>query len=112
MNKEDILVIFDLETTGLEKDKDQIIQFSGVKIKNFEVIDTLDLKICPDGDFEIVPQAYLKHGIAATDLLDKPHLAEVADKIIEFMGDYDVLTYNGKNFDIPFLVASLNRIGN
>lgn len=111
MNKEDIIVIFDLETTGLEKDKDQIIQFSGIKTKNFEPIETLNLQICPDGDYTISIQAYMKHGIHPDMLKDKPHLSEVADQIIEFFGDNDVLTYNGKNFDIPFLVAALNRIG-
>ena len=45
-NKSHRLVIFDLETTGLDKDKDQIIQFSGIKIKNNKVVDTLNLKIC------------------------------------------------------------------
>ena len=105
------LVIFDLETTGLEKDKDQIIQFSGIKIKNNKVVDTLNLKICPDGNFSISIQAYLKHGIHPNDLKDKPHLIEVADQIISFIGDNDVLTYNGTNFDIPFLISALNRVG-
>lgn len=106
-NKSHRLVIFDLETTGLDKDKDQIIQFSGVKIEDFKVIDTLDMKICPDGNFSISIQAYLKHGIHPNDLLDKPHLSEVADKIISFIGDNDVLTYNGTGFDIPFLINAL-----
>lgn len=115
MNEKDIIVIFDLETTGLEKDKDQIIQFSGVKIqftkKKFKVIDTLDIKICPDGPFTISIQAYMKHGIHPDMLKDKPHLSEVADQIVDFIGDYDVLTYNGTNFDIPFLVFALAKTG-
>ena len=110
-NKTKNFVIFDLETTGLDKDKDQIIQFSGVKIEDFKVVDTLDIKICPDGNFSISIQAYLKHGIHPNDLLDKPHLSEVADKIISFIGDNDILTYNGTNFDIPFLINCLNRVG-
>lgn len=44
-------------------------------------------------------------------LKDKPHLAELADEIIEFFGDFPVITYNGSVFDIPFLVYSFNRIG-
>ena len=115
MEKNNKLVIFDLETTGLDKEKDQIIQFSGLKIeyneKKFNIIDSLDLKICPDGDFTISIQAYIKHGIHPNDLLDKPHLSEVADKIIAFIGNYDILTYNGTNFDIPFLITQLNKIG-
>lgn len=111
MLEEKIFVIFDLETTGLDKDKDQIIQFSGVKIKNFKVLDSINLKICPDGNFSISIQAYMKHGIHPDMLKDKPHLVEVADQIIDFIGNYDVITYNGTNFDIPFLISALNKVG-
>lgn len=115
MNETKKLVIFDLETTGLDKEKDQIIQFSGLKLEftenKYNIIETLDLLICPDGEFSISIQAYMKHGIHPNDLKDKPHLAEVADQIIEFIGDNDVLTYNGTNFDIPFLINQLNRVG-
>lgn len=104
-------VIFDLETTGLNKEKDQIIQFSAVKIRNLEVIETLNLKICPDGDFKISIQAYMKHMITPDMLKDKPHLSEVADQIIDFIGDNDVITYNGTKFDIPFLVSALKKVG-
>lgn len=114
MKENNQLVIFDLETTGLDKEKDQIIQFSGLKIKydglKFDIVDSLDLKICPDGSFTITIQAYMKHGIHPNDLKDKPHLAEVADQIIDFIGDNDVLTYNGTNFDIPFLVSALAKV--
>lgn len=107
------LVLFDLETTGLDKEKDQIIQFSAVKIDfdTLNVVDTLNLKICPDGDYQISIQAYLKHGIHPNDLKDCPHLIDVADNIIEFIGDCDVITYNGTMFDIPFLINSLKKVG-
>ena len=113
MENKRYLVAFDLETTGTDKSKDQIIQFSGIKFdyNNFEQVDSLDLKICPDGPFAISIQAYMKHGVKPEDLMDKPHLADVADQIIEFIGDNDILTYNGTNFDIPFLICSLSKIG-
>ena len=112
MNKEKTFVVFDLETTGLDKDKDQIIQFSAVKFNLAgNIIDSLDIKICPDGNYSISIQAYLKHGITPQMLADKPHLAEVADKIIEFIGDSAVVTYNGTSFDIPFLTIALKKVG-
>ena len=44
-----ILVIFDLETTGLDRTKDQIIQFSGLKIDttNHSILDSKNLYIQP-----------------------------------------------------------------
>lgn len=105
-------VVFDLETTGLDKEVDQIIQFSAVKVdENFNVIDTINKQICPDGNYSISIMAYMKHGIHPDMLKDKPHLSEVADEIVDFIGDCAVITYNGTSFDIPFLNNALKKIG-
>jgi len=112
MNENKNLVVFDLETTGLDKEVDQIIQFSAVKVdKSFKIIDKLDYLIEPDGNYEITIQAYVKHHIHPDNLKGKPHLADVADNIIDFFGDCDILTYNGMSFDIPFLIKALLRVG-
>ena len=39
-----ILNVFDLETTGLDRTKDQIIQFAGIKINTdtHEILETID----------------------------------------------------------------------
>lgn len=107
------LVIFDLETTGVDKIRDQIIQFAGLKInpQTHTIIDQKNIYIQPVGRYEISIQAYSKHGIDAKFLADKPHFSEVANEIIEFIKDCDILTYNGNNFDIPFLLNELKRIG-
>jgi DNA polymerase III epsilon subunit-like protein len=108
------LVIFDLETTGLDKTKDQIIQFAGIKIdtETNKIEDELNLYICPTGDsWHIDIAAYFKHHITPEFLKDKPNLKDVAQKIIEFIGDNSVLTYNGNGFDIPFLKNELNKYG-
>lgn len=112
MNKDKNLVVFDLETTGLDKEVDHIIQISAVKVnKSFKVIGKLNYLIEPDGPYSISIQAYLKHQIHPNDLVGKPHLKDVADEIIEFFGDCDILTYNGINFDIPFLIKAMAKIG-
>jgi DNA polymerase III epsilon subunit-like protein len=113
MKKRDIYVVFDLETTGLERNNDQIIQISGIQydLANDEIVKTMNYQICPDGDFTISIQAYLKHKITPEMLRDKPHLSELADDILDFFGNFPVITYNGSVFDIPFLVYSFNRIG-
>ena len=76
------VVIFDLETTGLDKTKDHIIQFAAMKFEGTKVISELNLKICPEGNFAISPQAYIKHGISAKDLQDKTKLRDVAQQIV------------------------------
>ena len=107
------LVIYDLETTGVDKTKDFIIQFAAIKVnrKTDEIIDSLNLYIQPQGAYTIAIPAYLKHHISPDFLKDKPYFFEVADQILDFMRDCDVLTYNGTSFDIPFLKQELLRAG-
>ena len=107
------LVIFDLETTGLDREKDQIIQFAGIKIdgETNKIIDQKNLYIQPVGDYKISIQAYLKHHIKVEFLKDKPHFKDVVKEIFEFFTDSDIITYNGTSFDIPFLVNEFKKCG-
>jgi DNA polymerase-3 subunit epsilon len=107
------IVVFDLETTGLNKSKDYIIQFGAIKVdpNTKKIIDKLNLFIQPSGNYEISIAAYFKHGIKPDFLKDKPYFRDVANQIIDFFGDCDVLTYNGKRFDIPFLLIEMERNG-
>ena len=108
------IVVFDIETTGLDRTKDQIIQFAALKIDtdNNKVIDDLNLYIQPTGDsWHIDIAAYFKHHISPEFLADKPFLKDVAQQIVDFIGDNPVLTYNGNGFDIPFLKSEINKYG-
>lgn len=109
------LVDFDLETTGLDKNKDYIIQFGAIKIdtETGKIVDKIDQLIKPTGPYTISLAAYFKHGIKPEMLEDKPTIKEFGPKILEFFGDNSVgvLTYNGKRFDQPFLKIELNRHG-
>lgn len=107
------IVCFDLETTGLDRTKDQIIQISMIKFnpETFEIIDVFDSYVQPVGNYTIGLGAYFKHGIKPQNLVGKPHLSDIAEKIIAFFDDCDVLGYNSNRFDIPFLKYELNKYG-
>lgn len=114
----EFLTVIDIETTGLDRVKDHIIQLSMIRYKyvpdeSFEQIDTYDTYICPDGDFSISIGAYFKHGITAKMLLDKPKLKDIAKDVIEFLDPEktDILTYNGNFFDLPFLTIQFAKLG-
>lgn len=107
-----ILTIFDLETTGLDRTKDQIIQFAGLKINtdNHQIIDTYNIYIQPLGNYVITLGAYFKHHITPEMLKDKPYFKDVAPNILKFFeGCNNILTYNGTGFDLSFLKAELNK---
>ena len=107
------IVVFDIETTGLDKSKDFIIQFAGIKLDTDtnKIIDQKNFYIKPAGQYNISLSAYYKHGISAKFLEDKPYFKDVANEIVEFFKDSAILTYNGMSFDIPFLKNELMRVG-
>lgn len=107
-------VVFDLETTGLDRTKDSIIQFAAIKIEDNKVVDELNLYIQPIGNYSITPQAYIKHGINAKFLADKPTMFDVGVQIRDFFetpATVSIVTYNGTSFDIPFLVSEFAKVG-
>ena len=112
-------VAFDIETTGLDKTKDHIIQFAAVKfefnlIDEIQFIDEISLYIQPDGVYYISPQAYIKHHINAKTLAGAPTLKDVVNRIIEFFETPETvsfITYNGNSFDIPFMAEKFNKLG-
>jgi len=96
------LIIFDLETTGLNLVKDKIIEYSM-------------LKVTPDGKTEsrtqlinpgepIPPETTKIHGITDKDVADKPLFKQIAAELYAFIGNADLAGYNSNKFDIPFLI--------
>lgn len=108
------IVVLDVETTGLDKKNDRIIQISALKIdsETFDRVGEFNYYIIPSGDFEITPEAQEVHGISE-DFLRKEgtSLKSVYDEFVEFIGDCDILTYNGLSFDIPIIYNDFSREG-
>ncbi|MCQ2973990.1 MAG: 3'-5' exonuclease [Bacteroidales bacterium] len=108
------IVCFDTETTGVDTQKDKIIQIAMVKFdrNNFETIDKLNSYIIPDGEWDIPQEAIDVHGLTKDFILKNGvPIKEIANKIINFFNDCDILTYNGNSFDVAILLNNLNAIG-
>jgi DNA polymerase-3 subunit epsilon len=108
------IVAFDLETTGLDKQKDQIIQFAGVKfdLDTKKILKKIKYLVKPVGSYTISIQAYVKHGIKPETLENEKTFAELAKEIYDFIEDSDaILSYNGTNFDVPFLKNEFAKAG-
>ena len=82
------LIVFDLETTGLDRTKDQVIQFSGTKIDTdtHQILEEINEYIRPIGNYTIARAAYFKHHITPEFLADKPTMMQVGEKIVKFFG--------------------------
>ena len=109
-----ILVCFDTETTGLDVQKEHIIQLSLVKFEtdNWQVLDQRDWYILPEGEFNIPAEAEAVHHISKQFLLENGvSLRSVYDELIAFTNGCDILSYNGNGYDAPILYYNLKRLG-
>ena len=108
------LVCFDTETTGLDVQKEHIIQLSLVKFDTdtWQMIDQRDWYILPEGEFTIPAEAEAVHHISKDFLLEHGvSLRSVYDEMMAFIGDHDMLSYNGNGYDAPLLHYNLARLG-
>lgn len=107
------LVCFDTETTGLDVQKEHIIQLSLVKFETetWSVLDQRDWYILPEGEFEIPSEAEAVHHISKAFLLENGvSLRSIYDELIAFTNGCDILSYNGNGYDAPLLHYNLQRL--
>ena len=108
------LVCFDTETTGLDVQKEHIIQLSLVKFDtdSWAVMDQRDWYILPEGEFTIPAEAEAVHHISKDFLLEHGvSLRSIYDEFRSFVGNHDMLSYNGNGYDAPLLHYNLKRLG-
>ena len=103
------IVIFDLETTGIDLVKDRIIQISYIKVY-------------PDGKEErgnelVNPEKPIDSaitqltGITNEDVKDKPTFKQLGQKLAEKFRNCDFAGFNSNHFDIPLLAEEFLRAG-
>lgn len=109
LNLQKPLVIFDLETTGLDLVKERIIQLSYIKVMpNGEEI-RHDYTINPEKP--IPAEVTELTGISDADVAGKPTFKELAKTLEEDFKGCDFAGYNSNNFDIPLLAEEFLRAG-
>jgi len=107
------LIFFDLETTGLDFEKDRIVEISAIKF--FPDIDEnikIHYLVNPNG-VKISPEALELFSGRITDekLENEPTFLELSKEIFNFFVGCDICGYNIRYFDIPFLVEEFVRAG-
>ncbi|AHA27514.1 DNA polymerase III subunit epsilon [Candidatus Liberibacter americanus] len=104
-------IIFDIETTGLNKKEDRIIQIGAVELVDYSITGrTFEVLINPDGK-KISSGAFKVHGISDESLKDKPTFDLIFPKLRDFFNDQnpELIAHNA-NFDVGFINAELKRI--
>ena len=109
LNLQKPLVIFDLETTGLDLVKDRVIQISYIKVYPDGREERGDHLINPEKPIEpIITQLT---GISDDDVKDKPTFKQLAKELAEKFAGSDFAGFNSNNFDIPLLAEEFLRAG-
>lgn len=106
------VICFDIETTGFEYLRgDRCIEIGAVEILDGKLTgNNFHEYINPEG--KIIPQeTYMVHKISNAFLDDKPKMAVIAPKFLEYIGDSTVVAHNGFEFDFPFLNHELEMLG-
>lgn len=103
------LVIFDLETTGLDLVKDRIIQISYIKV--FPDGKEQRENIFVDPEKEIPLEVVELTGISNEDLAGCPKFREIAADLAKKFEGSDFAGFNSNHFDIPMLAEEFLRAG-
>ena len=103
------LVIFDLETTGLDLVKDRIIQISYIKVYPDGREERGNELVNPEKPIEpIITQLT---GISDEDVKDKPTFKQLGANLAEKFTGCDFAGFNSNHFDIPLLAEEFLRAG-
>ena len=103
-------IFLDTETTGLSPESgDRVIEIGCVELVNRRRTGrTLHHYVNPERRNS--EDAFKVHGLADDFLADKPLFAHVADELLEFIRDAEIIIHNAA-FDVGFLDAELRRAG-
>ena len=101
------LIVFDLETTGLDLVNDRIIQISYIKVFPDGKEDRENLFVNPQ---KPIPQEVqvLTH-IAQSDVEGAPTFKELAPRLAETFRGCDFCGFNSNKFDVPMLSEEFSR---
>ena len=103
------LVVFDLESTGLNITADRLIELAYVKVVPGGKEESHTYRFNPE---KVIPQQAIDvHGITNEDLKNEPTFRERARDIARVFEGSDIAGFNSNHFDIPLLAQEMSKAG-
>ena len=101
-------LVLDTETTGLDHESgDRIVEVGVIELNNYIITGKyLHYYINPEKKSD--PKAEKIHGLTTEFLSDKPKFVDIAETLIDFIGDNKIIIHNAP-FDLGFLNAELSK---
>ncbi len=101
------LVVFDLETTGVDVEKDRIVQIGLIRVEPDGTRRSWDQLVNPERP--IPPEATAIHGITDEHVRDQPTMAQLREELEQWLAGADLAGFNSVRYDLPLLQAELRR---
>lgn len=103
-------IVLDTETTGLAPEEGhRIIEIACLELAGRRPTGRhFHRYLNPEREIDLA--ATQVHGLTAEDLADKPRFGDIADELLEFVAEAELLIHNAP-FDVGFLDAELARLG-
>jgi DNA polymerase III subunit epsilon len=101
------LVIFDLESTGINTSKDRIVELYMIKVQPDGSRTDLQQRFNPG--IPIPPEITAIHGISDADVANEPTFKQKAGELNQFLINCDFAGFNSNKFDFPMLVEEFYR---
>jgi len=103
------LAVFDLETTGVDTERDRVVQIAIIRVEPDGSRTTFETLVNPE--VPIPPEATRVHGIKDSDVRDKPTFSQIRREVEDILEGADLAGFNSVSFDQPLLHAELKRAG-
>jgi DNA polymerase-3 subunit epsilon len=102
-------ILLDTETTGIDpRDGHRIIEIGCIELLHRRATGkSFHRYLNPERDIDAGAQAV--HGLSRARLAKEPRFAEIADELLAFLGDAELIIHNAP-FDIGFLDAEFARL--
>lgn len=105
---DDDIVVFDIETTGLNPSRDEITEIGAVKLRNGSVADRFHSMVNPG--IPIPRKITELTGITDEMVRDCPAISEVLPKFLNFAGD-NIMSAHNASFDMGFIREKAEGLG-
>ncbi len=94
-------VLFDIETTGLSPESDEVVELSALKVTNGEVVDEFSVLVNPGMHIPFAASSI--NGITDDMVKDALKMDQIIKDFVVFIGSSVLMGHNIKRFDLKFL---------
>ena len=109
LNLKNPIIFFDLETTGVNITRDQIVEISYIKVYPNGDEEEKTMRVNPG--CHIPEEATAVHHITDEDVKDAPLFKDIAKNLAKVFEGCDIAGFNSNRFDIPLLAEEFLNAG-